>query len=110
MTFDSCYNLTKGGEGCIGFKHSQVFKERIASLNRGKIRSREMREKIRQANLARKFGGERNPNAKLTKYEVLYIRKIYGFLEVCPIAISEYFCMTRTSIMNIVKRKTWKDV
>ena len=52
--------------------------------------------------------GENNPNAKLSKEDVLYIRSYYGIFNI--IELSRMFYVTPASISGIVHNKTWKHV
>lgn len=49
------YNLTVGGEGVEGFKHTQEQKDKISLGNRGKKRTPEMNERNRQKHLGKKM-------------------------------------------------------
>jgi hypothetical protein len=51
----SLANLTDGGEGTIGTKHSQETKDKRANSNRGKKRTQETRLKISQALTGKKL-------------------------------------------------------
>lgn len=44
------YNLTDGGEGNFGFKHSEEFKSMIRERFKGRFVSEDVRKKIREAN------------------------------------------------------------
>lgn len=47
-------NLTDGGEGCLGLKHSPESIERTAASNRGRVHSPETRAKVAEAGRGRK--------------------------------------------------------
>jgi group I intron endonuclease len=51
---DFGYNLTKGGEGCIGFKQTNEVKERISKANKGRKRTEEQKEKYRKSHIGLK--------------------------------------------------------
>lgn len=55
--------------------------------------------------------GEQNPNSKLTKNDVLFIRKLYSKgINIRKIYQQYYFNkVSESSIENICKYKTWKD-
>ena len=52
--------------------------------------------------------GENNPNAKLSKEDVLYIRSYFGVLNITE--LSRLFNVTPTNISDIVKNETWTHV
>ena len=68
-TFGNGYNLTKGGEGSSGFKHSEETKQKLSEINSGennpnygKRRSEETRRKISDSNKGKNdFRGKNNP-------------------------------------------------
>lgn len=45
------YNLTNGGEGLCGYKHTEGTKRKIGSSNKNKIRSIEQKEHLRKLNI-----------------------------------------------------------
>jgi NUMOD3 motif len=47
-------NLTDGGEGISGYKHSEERKQKISAANTGKTRSKELKNKISQKNKGNK--------------------------------------------------------
>ena len=51
-------NLTKGGEGAYGYKHTEESKQKMSHGNKGKIISLETREKISKAVKGRKYSDE----------------------------------------------------
>jgi len=54
--------------------------------------------------------GESHHKAKLTKNDVRKIRKIYADGQLFQKEISEMFDVDRTTISNIVTRRTWKEI
>lgn len=56
----------------------------------------------------RQLHGERNPHAKLNEDTVKYIRSTYKGEEY--LELSEIYGVTRESISNIIRRKTWKFI
>lgn len=40
------YNLTEGGEGCFGYHHTEISKQKISNHNKGKCVSKDTREKL----------------------------------------------------------------
>lgn len=72
-SFDYGYNLTKGGEGTLGYHHSEESKEKISKAsknssketrrkisqrNKGRIVSKETREKISKSSIGKKMSKE----------------------------------------------------
>lgn len=55
------------------------------------------------------YFGEKNPNAKLTKMDVLVIRQFYD-LDEKPVILAKQFNTSRSNISNIVARRTWKHI
>lgn len=49
------YNLTTGGEGCSGMKHSVATRAKLAEINRGRNVTQGTREKLRKINLGKKM-------------------------------------------------------
>jgi len=60
----SLANLTDGGEGTIGIKHSQESKDKRANSNRGKKRTQETRLKISQALTGKKLSEQHIENLR----------------------------------------------
>ena len=60
-TFESGYNLTKGGEGQIGFKHSEGAKKKMSKSSKGFKHSEESKRKMSEAQKGEKhhFYGKR---------------------------------------------------
>ena len=50
-TKENGYNMTDGGEGIIGYKHTQEALDKISAAHSGKVVSEETRERVRQAKL-----------------------------------------------------------
>jgi hypothetical protein len=51
-------NVTDGGEGCVGLRHTDEVKQRISSLNKGRKLTQEQLEKLRLASTGRKHTQE----------------------------------------------------
>ena len=56
--------------------------------------------------------GEKHPNHKLTEDEVKYIRQVYikRDKEFGAVALSKRFGVDRTTIHDVVKGKTWREI
>lgn len=55
------------------------------------------------------FHGEKNPNAKLSKLDILLIREYYED-GMKPKKIAELFDTSGSNISNIVARRTWRKI
>jgi group I intron endonuclease len=128
---DMVYNITDGGLGWTGTKHSEETKEKLSIANKGKIGrklSKEACHNIAMAKMGEKnpnYGkspsaetikkksdaciGERNPRAKLTEKDVIEIRKL-AKSELTPLAISKIFNISQSTINDITLRRTWKHL
>lgn len=51
-------NLTDGGEGASGHKHTEETKRKVSEANLGKVISKETRQRLREANLGKKHTEE----------------------------------------------------
>jgi len=87
-TFENGYNLTRGGEGSVGFKHTQKAKEKISKSKRGKNHpnygkhhTEETKRRIGNGNRGKVgFKGEDNPmygkhHSEETKRKISELRK-----------------------------------
>ena len=52
------FNFTKGGEGTIGYKHSEETKQKISKSHIGKTHSEETKQKIRELNIGKTHSEE----------------------------------------------------
>jgi group I intron endonuclease len=132
------YNLTEGGEGCVGRILSQTTKNKIQSSlighsvsqdTRNKIankligreRLQDFKDKISKARIGFKHLpdaklkisngklGELNPQSKLNEQKVIDIRNMFDSgLSIRK--ISEIFDVSKKTIENVVKRISWKHV
>ncbi len=69
------YNIAQCAQAPMaGRQHSQETKDRIRQAQRGKVFSKQHRTKIGEANKKRR--GENHPRVKLTKMDILAIRKL----------------------------------
>tara|TARA_R110001632_G_scaffold155803_1_gene273950 strand:+ start:155 stop:538 length:384 start_codon:yes stop_codon:yes gene_type:complete len=98
-------NMTDGGEGAKGVirgPQSEERKKRVSKKLIGKVISQKTRDKIRQSTL-----GEKHHNSKVTKEQVLEIRKKYSNGEISQYKLAKMFGISRGGIYDIIKRKTW---
>lgn len=56
------YNMTTGGEGSNGYKHTQEAKEKFSKIHKGKKHTQEAKEKIGKASSSRKMSQETKKN------------------------------------------------
>jgi group I intron endonuclease len=131
------YNITKGGDGCLGCKFTdRVFtKEHKDNISKnhadvsgeknpmfGKTHSNEVKEKTKLRNLGRKASdktkskmseqrkGEGNSNSKLTEQQVLVIRELYFVNGVPQRDLAIKFNVQDACIFKIVTYRTWKHI
>jgi group I intron endonuclease len=116
---DFGYNLTDGGEGCTGYKHSGKNKRIMSSLkkgvydgknnpNWGNITSEETRITISNAR-KNKCLGKDNHQSKLTTDDVLNIRHLIS-QGISDRKLACQFGVTRAAITSIRTGKTWRNV
>jgi len=104
----------------LGVPKTKSFREHLSKIYKNRTFSEETRKKM---SLAKKHykptdeqklknslsnRGENNASCKLTKEKVIWLRENEGNYSVNR--ISKEWSMTRTSIYNILKRKTWKHI
>lgn len=105
------YNQTSGGEGSIGFKHSNESKlklSNLAKLKTGKLNpffGKSHSEKIK--NLSR---GENNKQAKLTENSVINILNTYYTGKYTEEELAFEFKISRGTVNDILRDKKWKHV
>lgn len=114
------YNLTEGGEGSSGYKHTpeSIAKLRIVNANKtlGMKHSIESITLMRVAKLADHDknsllnSGELNPNSKLTSNKVVEIRKLLKEKQFTGKEIAIMFQVSETQISKIKKEKTWQSL
>lgn len=112
------YNLTSGGEGAPGRKHSEKSKKKISKslmgnkYNLGNKASLETRQKMSAVH-----AGEQNAKAKLTTQDVIAIRAYHKnnknkskniFKEL--IEMYKQHNLSVSGLEKIIYRKTWKHV
>ena len=55
------------------------------------------------------YHGSKNPNAKLTERDVVYIRDFYE-QGATPTTLAKMFNTSRSNISNIVAQRTWRKI
>lgn len=93
----------KIGQANKGTIHSETSRRNMALAHQGKILPKAQRRKIGRA-----LRGESAPLAKLTENEVKEIRQQYG--EQSYNQLARQFGVDKKSIINVVKRRTWKHI
>jgi len=116
------YNHTEGGEGSIGFKHSeetkikmslwkrnftQLWRDNLSKASKG-IAKNKGTKRINHPNYSNWLGGEKHPVSKLSFNNICNIR--LEFLNgVSQLLIAKEYNVSKTQINNIVLNKSWKD-
>ncbi|TPJ76889.1 Lrp/AsnC family transcriptional regulator [Mesorhizobium sp. B2-6-3] len=88
---DAAHSCGKGAQGCVARRHVSW-----------KTRSGNHADKVLHGTDSR---GERSSSAKLTRRDVLHIRKINGTLS--QRAIAEQYGIDQSTVSDIVRRKSW---
>ena len=113
---DKGYNITKGGEGTNGYKHTEETRKNIGKIHKGKTLSEETRKKLSEAmkgktlseetrkKLSESHKGKNNPSAKR-----IYCVELDMYFDTVTEA-SEYVGCHRSNISSVLigNRKTCK--
>lgn len=96
---DKGYNITKGGEGTNGYKHTEETRKNIGKIHKGKTLSEETRKKLSESHK-----GKNNPSAKR-----IYCVELDMYFDTVTEA-SEYVGCHRSNISSVLigNRKTCK--
>ena len=96
---DKGYNITKGGEGTNGYKHTEETRKNISKIHKGKTLSDETRKKLSESHK-----GKNNPSAKR-----IYCVELDMYFDTVTEA-SEYVGCHRSNISSVLigNRKTCK--
>ena len=96
---DKGYNITKGGEGTNGYKHTEETRKNISEAMKGKTLSEETRKKLSESHK-----GKNNPSAKR-----IYCVELDMYFDTVTEA-SEYVGCHRSNISSVLigNRKTCK--
>ena len=101
-------NMTDGGDGV--YNPSKEIRKKMG-WNKGmkweELFTEETIEKLKESKK-----GENHPSSKLTEDDVLWIRENYKHRDkkYGLIPLSKMFNTTKTTIMNVVKRKNWTHI
>lgn len=139
-------NITLGGDGVLGIKHTEEAKMKMSVSNKGKIISEEHKniiskfhkgkklseetknkmsksalgeknhsygkkasEQTKQKMIASANRGESNLSSKLNDLDVLEIRRLYNE-KISSRKLCKIFNVSKTNILYIVNKKTWKHI
>lgn len=109
-------NNSEGGEGTVGFKHSEETKKYLSEYNLGRPsvnKGKNFSEKTKQLqSLVRKgmHAGVKHPKVILNESKVLEIRLLYSTNNISQQALALQFNVTRACISNITQKRTWKHI
>lgn len=126
------YNMTLGGEGEIGYRHTEEAKQKISKAHTGKSFTEAHKKKLSEnhADISGKnnpnykkifseetrrkmsknhadISGENNPNSKLTWENVRWIRQ--NKEKYIVIKLAEMFSVSNSVIYKIIQNKAWKE-
>lgn len=101
---DRGYNMTSGGEGTVGFKHSEATKELLRKQKLGKRKSVKDIERLRV-----RMQGTNNPRASLTYDEVIKVKSLLT-KGVNTHDISRLLGISRDSVSRIKLGKAYTNV
>jgi group I intron endonuclease len=109
------YNLTKGGEGVIGYTFTDAAKLKISNAHKGKILSEEHKKNISTtlkltSNIRSKMNqGENGSNAKLTETQVIEIKKMLKS-GMSNRQIAKLFGVGKSCIGDISSGRCWSHI
>lgn len=98
------YNLTDGGEGTSGKKHTKEAKQKIKEKATGRVHSQETKEKMSKAR-----SGEGCGHNILTKEQIPIIINLRQEGMSYP-QIGKIFGVSKTTIRKVCTGKTWKNI
>lgn len=100
------YNMAlRAGLPMLGRKHSLETRRKMSKSQKGRILTPDHRLKISKA-----VSGKNNANTKLSKEKVIFARYLHEKCNVPRKKIKNYFGVSKTTIANIVRYKTWKYI
>lgn len=115
-TKEAGYNLTYGGDGCMGRTCSEITKYKISKANKGRVYTSEQRQRIKDSlkDNPNVLKGVRHPffNKKLSKEEILKLRngikKYYETNNHTPPWSKSVICVTTGEIFSTIKKGAQK--
>lgn len=99
------HNVSGENNPMYGKNHTDEIKQFMSDLNTGKIPTKEQRQKM-----SIKSTGEQNPNSKLTKEQVVEIRRLYHEEVIFQNDLAKKFNVNQPCIYKIVNYKTWRNI
>jgi len=111
-------NMTLGGDGCLGRRHSEKTKLRISLSNKGRQSLEgtknpfygKRHNEVTKRRISNKLSGENGVNAKLDSQEVVEIRKLYKTGNYSGADLGRLYNISRSQIYKIVSGKQWNCV
>lgn len=110
------YNLTFGGEGAWGYKHSEEHNKKISQSLLGNQNSTgSIRTDVWKKDMSIKHAGQRNAKVKITEQDVLDIRAFHSnnisdqSLDVFKY-LGDKYNLSVSGLEKIIYRKTWKHI
>ncbi|AEW47209.1 putative endonuclease [Bacillus phage BCP78] len=122
------YNLTIGGDGKVGYTHTEEARKRMSEARKGKKMSEDLKKKLIEINTGRehteeakkkisdaqigkprKTKGERNGFSKLTEKDVIGIKKLLAKGKYQK-EIASMYNVARSTITAINKGDTWSHI
>lgn len=107
------YNLTRGGEGISGYKHSEEHKKKISKSLLGNTNAvGTIHTEHWKQDMSIKHAGEKNAKAKITAQDVLDIRQFHLETKMDNIFefLSQRYNLSISGLEKIIYRKTWKHI
>jgi len=105
------YNLTDGGEGISGYKHTQKTRNALseyAKLKIGKLNS--FYGKKHSSDVVLKSTGENNKQAKLKEFQVVDLLSMYCTGKFIEEDLAVIFDIKRQTVNDILRGKRWKHI
>ncbi len=99
------HNVSGKNNPMYGRTHTDEIKQFMKELNTGRITTEEQKIKM-----SIKSRGEGNPNSKLTKEQVIEIRRLYHEEGVFQNELAKKFNVNQPCIYKIVNYKTWRSI
>lgn len=102
------YNLTKGGEGILGYKHSETTKKKLGIYSTGRTHSDKTKDRIKDV-LHTKFSNG-DIQYKLSAKDVYEIKHLLAYTTYTFSEISDMYNVTSGNIHHIYHLKTFPQI